>query len=200
MNLHQHLEIFDVLTVIMIVVGLTLFSGTVLLGLDFQTFNDVASALDVFDVSEQWTVTAEVMKFPFVAMSEFYKEFYIAFEQTAVIPEEHFTVAANIFAGISDYAELMAGGYIHVALDQQESYAGQILGAITINELRISDYELEQADQSAMRSLRFAGEAGSSQLTDQEQLAGLILELEALTQKLKSQLNALSNGVKVENN
>lgn len=126
MNLHDQLKVFNVLTVIAIVVGLTLVFGLVFAAVGDKALDSVVSALEIFDASESWPTVVEAAKFPFFAAENFFDQFYLAFEQTMVIPEEHFTLVAGLFKNISEYSESLAvGGGAVIA--QQTNYSGQIL-------------------------------------------------------------------------
>lgn len=152
---HKILDGFEIATVVLAVVGFLLIGIVLFSTLTPRTQNRINSAVNVLDIHQQFAKTTYTMgsalDFTLDAADEFYKQFYIAFTQVAVLPAETFEVptriAADFYQGLGNFSDQIALEYRQQnSADKQVAFdAGQILGAMI--ELSASDESPDQTPQ-----------------------------------------------------
>jgi len=137
---YQKVNHFDVAVVTMILVGFVLIGGIIFSSLTPRGQTDVTEALSMFDIHEQAAMqtnqTLDTVNFVLDVQSEFYNQFYKAFSELAVMPEDTFEVpikiAHNLAGFFNDLSVQVAEGYEKQnQMTKQIAYSqGQVLGAV----------------------------------------------------------------------
>lgn len=133
---YQKLNTFESSVVVFIVIGVGLLGTIIFSALNAGQQNNLQQALNILDVHRQVAQSVESIKTMAAIQQEFYDQFYIAFTQVAVLPEETFEVPAIYFQtalnAFADYSDQFAYNYRIVNSNSEERVYGPIVAGTVI--------------------------------------------------------------------
>lgn len=137
---YQNLNHFEISTVILIFLGVGL-AGTIFFSaLNFQQQKNIASAVNMFDLHEQAISQLDSMEFVFSTTDAYYQQFYNAFAELAVLPEEDISYWETFgqqtritLDNFLNYSDQIALNYNQLNQTVKPNFAGSVAGASIVN-------------------------------------------------------------------
>lgn len=131
-NNFNKLNLFEALTVVMIVIGALIILVTLFAGLSDKHQKIISSSFELFDIHENLDDALEVPLFVLETSDKYMDEFYLAFTKVAIIPETHIEQVKNSVEKVLAYADTLATDYQRMTNHQEE---GRVAGiSISIQE------------------------------------------------------------------
>src|SRR3989338_6677211 len=129
---HEMINTFEAAAVVMAFVGILIIGMILLASLTPRQQKVVLTSFELLDAGELVGETAQTAETIIDIPNEFYKQFYIAFNQLAILPAEIFIkpigALKKTYAALGNYSDLIASNYqkqnvsaVHVA------FAGEVL-------------------------------------------------------------------------
>jgi hypothetical protein len=131
---YKNLTLFEAASVLMVAFGVALIGFQMFLALPNEAKTEVASAIQVLEMSHVWETQMEVNEFVFGGMEEFYKEFYIALVDVMEPVNSGVDQIADSYSqiayAVTEYSEMLASNYNHNYVSSGvETNGGNVLGA-----------------------------------------------------------------------
>ena len=127
----QNLSTFDTATVIMIVLGILIVGLTGFLASPDAMAASIKDSVQILDTTDSWNQSLHLITHVYNTQAEFYEQFYLAFTQVAVLPEQTLELPQKIVSDFLSLADEVVQSYQTVAYNTKPD-AGRILGEMLL--------------------------------------------------------------------
>ena len=143
---YKNLDSFETAIVTLLIVGIGLTGTIIFSGLPMQQQDNVAGALSMFDIHQQAAGELVVVVAIFDTSQEFLDQFYLAFTQVAVLPDEVAnrmieapTQVVRAYQGFLSFSDQFATQYRNEYWDKID--VGKVAGLSVINSTQMKKVE-----------------------------------------------------------